>query len=66
MYKPYASTFGSLMYATVATQPDIVHTVEVVGKFKANLVELIGMQSNLAGDIRKEQKANACVMEWIQ
>ena len=33
---PYASACGSLMYAMVATWPDIVHAVGVVSRFMAN------------------------------
>ena len=34
---PYASPCGSLMYAMVATRPNIAHVVGVVGKFMTNL-----------------------------
>ncbi|MCO5610248.1 hypothetical protein L7F22_064484 [Adiantum nelumboides] len=33
---PYASACGSLMYAMVATRPDITHAVGVVSRFMAN------------------------------
>ncbi|MCO5569008.1 hypothetical protein L7F22_022714 [Adiantum nelumboides] len=33
---PYASACGSLMYAMVATRPDIAHAVGVVSRFMAN------------------------------
>ncbi|MCO5608121.1 hypothetical protein L7F22_062326 [Adiantum nelumboides] len=33
---PYASACGSLMYAMVATRPDIAHAVGVVSKFMSN------------------------------
>ena len=33
---PYASTIGSLMYAMVATRPNIAHAVGVVNKFMQN------------------------------
>jgi ATP-binding cassette subfamily B (MDR/TAP) protein 1 len=33
---PYAPTVGSLMYAMVATQPDIAHAVGVVSRFMHN------------------------------
>jgi hypothetical protein len=33
---PYAPTVGSLMYAMVATRPDIVHAVGVVSRFMYN------------------------------
>ena len=36
MSVPYAPTVGSLMYAMVATLPDIAHTVGVVNKFMHN------------------------------
>jgi len=34
---PYASAFGSLMYAMVCTRPDIAHVVGVVSKYMKNL-----------------------------
>ena len=33
---PYAPTVGSLMYAMVATQPDISHAVGVISRFMHN------------------------------
>ncbi|MCO5601983.1 hypothetical protein L7F22_056110 [Adiantum nelumboides] len=33
---PYASACGSLMYAMVATRPDIAHAVGVVSRFMSN------------------------------
>ena len=33
---PYASAVGSLMYAMVATRPDIAHAVGVIGRFMHN------------------------------
>ena len=33
---PYASTFGSLMYAMVCTRPDIAHAVGVVSRYMNN------------------------------
>ena len=36
----YAPVVGSLMYAIVATQPDIAHVVGVVSKFMHNLGRL--------------------------
>ena len=33
---PYAPTVGSLMYAMVATQPDISHAVGVIRRFMGN------------------------------
>ena len=33
---PYASACGSLMYAMVATRPDIAHAVKVVSRFMVN------------------------------
>ena len=33
---PYASAVGSLMYAMVATRPDIAHAVGIVSRFKHN------------------------------
>jgi ATP-binding cassette subfamily B (MDR/TAP) protein 1 len=33
---PYALAVGSLMYAMVATRPDIVHVVRVVSRFMHN------------------------------
>ena len=34
---PYASACGSLMYAMVATRPDIAHAVGVVSRYMSNL-----------------------------
>ena len=34
---PYASACGSLMYAMVATRPDITYAMGVVGRFMSNL-----------------------------
>ena len=34
---PYASTIGSLMYAMIATRPDIAFAVGVVSQYVANL-----------------------------
>ena len=34
---PYASVFGSLMYAMVYTRPNIAHAVGVVSRFLTNL-----------------------------
>ena len=34
---PYASTCGSLMYATIATCPDIAFAVGVVSRYMSNL-----------------------------
>ena len=33
---PYAPAIGSLMYAMVATRPDISHVVEVISRFMHN------------------------------
>ena len=34
---PYASTIGSLMYATMYTRPDIAHAVGAVSRFMSRL-----------------------------
>ena len=34
---PYASALGSIIYAMVATQPDLAHVVGVVRRYMSNL-----------------------------
>ena len=38
---PYASTCGSLMYAMVATRPDIAYAVGVVSRFMSNVTTIL-------------------------
>ena len=45
---PYASACGSLMYAMVATRPDIAHAVGVVSRFTFNLGRAHWEASNLS------------------
>ena len=52
---PYTPAVGSLMYAMVATRPDISHAVGVISRFMrivgVIMVDRIGMQLSMCSDI---------------
>ena len=60
---PYASACGSLMYAMVATRPDIAFAVGVVTVgLCLTLVKDIGMLSNQSSDTWVVQWSDSCAM----
>ena len=59
---PYSSVVGSLMYAMVCSRPDLAYGVDVVSRYKANLVRNIGRQFSGSYDICMDLVVFVCYL----